>query len=80
MTLDGDDAELILAESPDSHEAFPRLTADQLDVLKTWGVQRAAEVRDFLYRAADRHTRAGQWIALEVKLSAPIDATNSRLP
>jgi thioredoxin reductase (NADPH) len=45
---------MVLAETPDSHEAFPRLTADQLDVLKTSGQQRAAEVGDVLYRAGER--------------------------
>jgi thioredoxin reductase (NADPH) len=54
MISDGGDAELVLGETPDSHEAFPRLTADQLDVLKTWGQQRAAEVGDVLYRAGER--------------------------
>jgi thioredoxin reductase (NADPH) len=54
MTSNGVDAELVLAETSDSHEAFPRLTADQLDVLKTWGQQRRAEVGDVLYRAGER--------------------------
>lgn len=44
----------LLAETPDSHEAFPRLTADQLGVLKTCGQQRTVEVGDVLYRAGER--------------------------
>jgi thioredoxin reductase (NADPH) len=54
MTSNGGDAELVPDETPDSHEAFPRLTADQLDVLKTWGQRRTADVGDFLYRAGQR--------------------------
>src|SRR6476659_4860582 len=54
MTFNGGDAELVPGETPDSHEAFPRLTADQLDVLKTWGQRRTAEVGDFLYHAGER--------------------------
>ncbi len=48
------DAELVSGETPDSNEAFPRLTADQLDVLETCGRRRTAEVGDFLYRAGER--------------------------
>jgi thioredoxin reductase (NADPH) len=51
---DGGDAELVSGETPDSHEAFPRLTTDQLNVLKTWGQRRTAEVGDYLYRAGER--------------------------
>ena len=54
MTSNGGDAELVPGETPDSHEAFPRLTADQLDVLQTCGQRRTAEVGDFLYRAGER--------------------------
>ena len=54
MTSNGGDAERVPGETPDSHEAFPRLTADQLDVLQTCGQRRTAEVGDFLYRVGER--------------------------
>lgn len=54
MTSNGGDDERAPGETPDSHEAFPRLTADQLDVLQTCGQRRTAEVGDFLYRAGER--------------------------
>ena len=54
MTSNGGDAERVPGETPDSHEAFPRLTADQLDVLQTCGQRRTAQVGDFLYRAGER--------------------------
>ena len=51
---DGGGAALVSGETADSHEVFPRLTADQLNVLMTWGQRRTAEVGDFLYRAGER--------------------------
>ena len=54
MTSNGGDDERVPGQTRDSHEAFPRLTADQLDVLQTWGQRRTAEVGDFLYRAGER--------------------------
>ena len=54
MTSNGGDAERVPGETPDRREAFPRLTADQHDVLQTCGQRRTAEVGDFLYRAGER--------------------------
>jgi thioredoxin reductase (NADPH) len=54
MTSNGADAERVPGETPDRHEAFPRLTADQMDVLQTCGQRRTADVDDFLYRAGER--------------------------
>jgi thioredoxin reductase (NADPH) len=48
------EAGLARAETPDSHEAFPCLTADQLEVLQAWGQRRTAEMRDIVYRAGER--------------------------
>ncbi|MDQ1748970.1 MAG: thioredoxin reductase, partial [Pseudonocardiales bacterium] len=54
MSSDDIEAGLAPAETRDSHEAFPRLTADQLAVLQAWGQRRTAEVRDVVYRAGER--------------------------
>jgi CRP-like cAMP-binding protein len=54
MTSNDADAERVPGETPDRHEAFPRLTADQRDVLQTCGQRRTADVDDFLYRAGER--------------------------
>jgi thioredoxin reductase (NADPH) len=40
-------------ETPDSHEAFPRLSTDQLDVLEGWGERRSTEAGDVLYRVGE---------------------------
>ena len=37
MPPDDIEAELVPAETPDSHEAFPRLTADQLELPQAGG-------------------------------------------
>ena len=54
MSSDDIEAGLAPAETRDSHEAFPRLTADQLKVLQAWGQRRTVEVRDVVYRAGER--------------------------
>jgi thioredoxin reductase (NADPH) len=51
MSLDG--PERSPEETPDSHEAFPRLSTDQLDVLEGWGERRSTEVGDVLYRVGE---------------------------
>jgi thioredoxin reductase (NADPH) len=53
MSSDDVEAELAPAETRDSHEAFPRLTTDQLEVLQAWGQRRTAEVGDVVYRAGE---------------------------
>jgi thioredoxin reductase (NADPH) len=53
MSSDDVEAELTPAETRDSHEAFPRLTTDQLEVLQAWGQRRTAEVGDVVYRAGE---------------------------
>jgi thioredoxin reductase (NADPH) len=53
MSSDDVEAEIAPAETRDSHEAFPRLTTDQLEVLQAWGQRRTAEVGDVVYRAGE---------------------------
>jgi thioredoxin reductase (NADPH) len=53
MSPDDVEAELAPAETRDSHEAFPRLTTDQLEVLQACGQRRTAEVGDVVYRAGE---------------------------
>ena len=53
MPPDDIEAELAPAETRDSHEAFPRLTADQLEVLQARGQRRPTEVGDIVYRAGE---------------------------
>ena len=53
MPPDDIEAELAPAETQDSHEAFPRLTADQLEVLQVRGQRRPTKVGDIVYRAGE---------------------------
>jgi thioredoxin reductase (NADPH) len=73
MSSDDVEAELAPAETRDSHEAFPRLTTDQLEVLQAWGQRRTAEVGDVVYRAGEHVSK------LLVVLSGSVDIVESDL-
>ncbi|SPM28728.1 FAD-dependent oxidoreductase [Mycobacterium terramassiliense] len=54
MSSDDIEADRPPPETPDSHEAFPCLSADQLDVLQSWGQRRPIAVGDVLYHPGQR--------------------------
>src|SRR5271163_4719575 len=54
MSADDSEPERPPDETQGSHEAYPRFTTDQLDVLEAWGERRSTEVGDVLYRAGQR--------------------------
>jgi thioredoxin reductase (NADPH) len=43
-----------LAESPDPYGAYPRLSAQQIEALETYGTRRASSAGEVIFRAGDR--------------------------